>query len=283
MATKIVNYKNLPGWNYVEEGYHELTIVGKANGFKDSEPSYPIGVYKAPSYPIYINITDGSYSSPATIEEGQEVVVYLYPDTGYVLPDSISISGTYDYIYNKNAGTITFMNPFDVIQIDVYCEVEPQPPVSTPTNWLTFSSLDSFSTRNISTLSHDGILQYSTDTINWSVWDGSTSISSASDGISYKLYLAGSGNTYVNFQQRNALFSGSDIDCSGNIESLLDFATVANGQHPVMGNNCFKNLFASSSLISCPALPATTISNNAYASMFRDSHLEMLPELPATT
>ena len=283
MATKIVNYKNLPGWDYIYEGYHNLTIVGKANGFKDSEPSYPVEVYKAPTYAVNIYMTNGSYWGPSVIQQGGSITINLYADNGYVLPDNITDIYGASYTYDKNNGTITLYDPYDWIRLYIDCEVAPQP-VSNPTNWLTFSSPSSFSTSNTQQLNYDGTIYYSTDTVNWNTWDGSTVISSANDGTSYKLYLAGSGNTHVNFSQRTPLFSGSDIDCSGNIESLLDFATVANGQHPAMGNSCFRNLFAGSPLISCPTFPATTISNNAYASMFRGcTSLQMLPALPATT
>ena len=88
-----------------------------------------------------------------------------------------------------------------------------------------------------------GTLEYSTDTNTWSVWDGSTI--SAVDG---NLYLRGTGNASLHrttgYASTNRwVLTGSDIACSGNIENLLDYATVANGEHPVMELGCFSYLF----------------------------------------
>ncbi len=151
---------------------------------------------------------------------------------------------------------------------------------------LTFSSASSFtlSTGN-STKNWDGTLYYSTDGSTWSTWDGTTTLSSGSGN---KLYLKGAGNTVItgNVATAKWVLTGSDICCNGNIEVLLDYDTVAAGSHPNMGDYCYYQMFNgnSTSLISAPELPATTLSAYCYSNMFTYCHgLTAAPELPATT
>lgn len=130
----------------------------------------------------------------------------------------------------------------------------------------------------------DGIMEYSVDTSTWTVWDG-TEINSSNDG---KLYVRGTNNSIVHNDAVHLGFILSEdkrIQCLGNIENLLDYATVATGNHPVMGDNCFENLFAANdSLVSAPELPATVLTKACYQSMFQECFsLAQAPDLPATT
>lgn len=132
----------------------------------------------------------------------------------------------------------------------------------------------------------NGTLQYSTDGIAWNTWSGGSTTLSSSDK---KLYLRGIGNTSMasgSYNYTNFAFSGaSEIHCYGNIETLLDYQTVLNGNHPTMAENCFQYLFTNcSTLITPPELPATTLSKNCYFSIFSNcTKLNKLPKLPATT
>lgn len=74
------------------------------------------------------------------------------------------------------------------------------------------------------------------------------------------------------------------IKVSGNIETLLDYQTVENGQRPTMGSNCYASLFANANLTSAPELPATTLAMFCYLDMFAGcKNLTTAPTLPATT
>jgi hypothetical protein len=154
----------------------------------------------------------------------------------------------------------------------------------TITNYLTFQSDSSFTLRvNDNTKHWDGTLYYSTDTTNWSEWDGTTTLSS----VANKLYLAGTGNTIItgfSFAYRWVL-TGSNIECIGNIENLLDWETVALSNHPTMASYCYSYMFyGCSSLTTAPSLPATTLASSCYSSMFYGcSSLTTAPSLPATT
>ena len=157
-----------------------------------------------------------------------------------------------------------------------------------PLPYLTFSSPNSFTLAVGDTTKHwDGTLEYSTDTSIWTAWDGTTTISSATSGGNNVLYLRGTGNTVITGNNINYkwVLTGSNIKCIGNIENLLDYATVETGAHPTMATSCYQYMFnACTSLTKAPDLPATTLANNCYRGMFQDcTSLTKAPDLPATT
>ena len=150
--------------------------------------------------------------------------------------------------------------------------------------FLTFSSPNSF-TLNVgdNTKHWDGALEYSTDKNTWSEWDGTTYLTSGSNN---ELYLRGIGNTIITgVDAVRWVLNGNDISCDGNIENLLDYQTVLNGQHPVMGDYCYQSMFnGCTSLITAPELPATTLIDSCYNYMFAGcTSLITAPQLPAMT
>ena len=160
--------------------------------------------------------------------------------------------------------------------------------VAPPPTYLTFSSSNSFTLKvNDATKHWNGTLEYSTDASNWITWDGTTILSSATSGSDNVLYLRGTGNTKITGDNTayKWVLTGSDIACIGNIENLLDYATVESGAHPTMAYNCYRYMFRDcTALTQAPALPATTLANYCYYEMFRDcTGLAQAPALPATT
>ena len=154
--------------------------------------------------------------------------------------------------------------------------------------YLTFKSPSSFTLNVQDTTKHwDGTLEYSTDTSTWSTWDGTTTLSSAISGSNNVLYLRGTGNTVIAGSSSNYrwVFTGTDIKCIGNIENLLDYATVVSGAHPTMASYCYQNMFYNcTALTQAPALPATTLADGCYQEMFFGcTSLTRAPSLPATT
>ena len=153
--------------------------------------------------------------------------------------------------------------------------------------YLTFSSPSSFTLAvNDATKHWDGTLEYSTDTSNWSTWDGTTTLSSATSGSDNVLYMRGTGNTVITGKSNRYkwVLTGSNIACIGNIENLLDYETVKSGGHPTMANYCYAYMFyGCTGLTQAPALPATTVAGYCYAYMFRGcTSLTQIPALPAT-
>ena len=159
--------------------------------------------------------------------------------------------------------------------------------------YLTFSSPNSFTLAVGDATKHwDGTLEYSADKATWATWDGTTTLSSATSGSDNVLYLRGTGNTKIGYYDEVYeedyipwTINGTDVHCDGNIENLLDYATVEAGEHPVMAEQCFGGLFmGSTALITAPELPATTLARSCYEEMFQGcTALTQAPVLPATT
>ena len=149
-------------------------------------------------------------------------------------------------------------------------------------NYLSFSSESDFKLEAYK--GWNGTLYYSTDLKTWTEWNGSQI--SSDNG---KLYLRGTGNTKITGSDYSGeyrwILSGSDIACTGNIENLLDYETVAKGEHPTMARHCYSSMFfGCTSLTAAPALPATTLADYCYYFMFNGcASLTTPPALPATT
>ena len=155
-------------------------------------------------------------------------------------------------------------------------------------SYLTFRSLSSFTLKvNDITKHWNGTLEYFASDKTWTVWDGTTTLSAVADDGEYILYLRGTGNTVITGSNSNYrwVLTGTDIKCIGNIENLLDYATVESGEHPTMASNCYGSMFQDcTSLTQAPTLPATTLANSCYFYMFYNcTGLTQAPALPATT
>ena len=149
------------------------------------------------------------------------------------------------------------------------------------TPYLTFRSAETFSIQ-INAKKWDGTIEYSTDTLNWATWDGTTTINAALSGDEYFLYLRGTGNTVVNAgNYRGFALTGTDIYCEGDIETLRDY----NGNPPAMGTQCYEYLFKGcASLVRAPFLSATVLADSCYYNMFQDcTALTEVPDFPIAT
>jgi hypothetical protein len=179
-----------------------------------------------------------------------------------------------EYVNNKEiGGSLSAGEIFELIfstrpklyNKGLVVELLEEPPVTT---YLTFQSDSSFTLKvNNNTKNWDGTLYYSTDLETWSEWDGTTILNSANN----KLYLRGIGNTVItgNNQDYRWVLTGSNIECVGNIENLLDWEAVESGNHPSMASYCYAHLFRDcTALVSAPALPATTLATYCYYYMF---------------
>ena len=154
-------------------------------------------------------------------------------------------------------------------------------------SYLTFSSPNSFTLAVNDTTKHwNGTLEYFASNKTWTAWDGTTTLSAVDNDGEYVLYLRGTGNIVITGNTSNYrwVLTGSNIKCIGNIENLLDYATVTAGNHPTMQSFCYSNMFRNcTALTQAPALPATTLANLCYSSMFNGCNsLTQAPALPAT-
>ena len=122
----------------------------------------------------------------------------------------------------------------------------------------------------------DGIIEYSLDKINWHKWSGK--------GIkSDIIYMRGYGNTVITGGRKWHFQMNDRLVCRGNIETLLDYELCSRGEHPPMGKECYKSMFAGcTSLSEAPALPARELAEGCYWAMFKDcTSLKVAPALPA--
>ena len=152
----------------------------------------------------------------------------------------------------------------------------------------------------------DGTIEFSTDTITWSVVTANTEMTAVqvTQGGNYFLYLRGTGNTYL-WQTANpgtGLFSlasffalkkvpdtsppsGFPIACTGNIENLLDYQLVQQGIHPTLSScglaiafNQYANNVAGK-FTELPRFPFTTLPNYCYAGFCTGQRLKGLPSV----
>lgn len=112
----------------------------------------------------------------------------------------------------------------------------------------------------------NGTIEYSkNDGDTWTTWNGGQLDGTANQPI----LLRGSNNSVIMGAEIHGYWNFSGKYITGNIETLLDYQTVVNGQHPIMGSCCYNNMFEDcTSLISIPKLPATTLTESCYQSMF---------------
>lgn len=145
--------------------------------------------------------------------------------------------------------------------------------INVPNSALKFSSPGVFSIATTNGPKNwDGTLEYSTDLTNWTTWTGTSAISSSTTGAEKVLYIRGTNNHVITGSSRDSrwVLNGSNISCIGNIENLLDYNEVANGNHPTMNSYAFAYLFYNCTILTtAPALPATTLANYCYYSMFQ--------------
>lgn len=148
------------------------------------------------------------------------------------------------------------------------------------TDCLTFTGETSEFTLKATYKEWNGTLQWSTDHNTWTTLNGTEAMQS----VNKKLYLRGKGNTkFCNedvFGVRLVL--SAKADCSGNIQTLLDWENPPTSISTV---DCYRALFKNcTNLTSAPELPATTLSDGCYAYMFIGcTNLTSAPFLPATT
>ena len=241
---------------YSKKVDEKMKLFGTLNNIPSDEDellTYTDGEGKAvePALSLSQSFVDGGKHSIKRVEDGKEIKVFI-GDVNVIPGDSS----------------------------------EPVPPTPVGNPYLTFSSEEPFTLSCPIGKLWDGTLEYSTDTENWTEWDGSE-IESSSDN---KLHLRGSGNTVITGDTGSSStphfeLTGNNISCIGNIENLLDYQTVEDGEHPQMGFGCYGSMFYNcTSLITAPELPATTLTYSCYYNMFWNcTSLTTAPQLPATT
>lgn len=123
-----IDLTTLPGWSSLSDGSHNITVVAKAEGYRDSEPSAAVSVEKAPAA-AYTNVTlervnsggqtqGGSYvgTGRCRISNADKTKYYIvvikqvggrpyYPSSGYFYWDAAS--ATWKFTKPNNIYSIT--------------------------------------------------------------------------------------------------------------------------------------------------------------------------------
>ena len=201
----------------------------------------------------------------------------------YIIPeDKKAKSGTIRYFWGEesNNNKINLNTTYYIKDPDIT-------PISIPTQYLTFSSVNPFSISNYNLAKK---VFYSTDKTNWECWVGEyeTAKINPTNG-KYEIYFAGEGNTSLYDSSTNSYatfkiyFNTKYVEYNGHINTLLDHIKVENNQEIVYTQRTFAFLFHNCvELISAPTLPAITLALESYNGMFMGcSSLTTAPELPA--
>jgi len=298
------NIENLLDWEAVESGNHpSMASYCYAYLFYDcanltSPPALPAttladycyagmfsGCTALASAPALPATTLAYYCYNGMFRGCESLKVSSDPTETYRYEWRIPTSGTgteaIGWNYSMLSGTGGTFKSDPYINTTYYVE---NPPVPEPNpTYLAFQSDSPFTLKVANSAKNwNGTLYYSTDLETWSVWSGTTTLSS----VDNKLYLRGTGNTRItgNNQNYRWVLTGSNIECVGSIDSLLDYE-YGTSFATKMANYCYAHLFRDcAALVSAPALPATTLSDYCYCYMFSGcTALASAPALPATT
>lgn len=144
----------------------------------------------------------------------------------------------------------------------------------------------------------DGTIEISYDKVSWEVWDGSGVITAKPHGNTYRFFMRGSGNNYINMVRALHRLASpfvvsvvpGGVSVTGSIWTLLDWQRVRDGLGPdidLTANNVFSCLFAANNaskawMSRCPSLRPILFTTNALqaARMFDNQVLlTTIPEI----
>ena len=129
-------------------------------------------------------------------------------------------------------------------------------------------------------------LQYSLDTITWNNI-GAKAVTPSAKVIYFRGSATSTKSLFTSSNNSNAwLFTGAtNLEVIGNLNMLLQDVLGGNTEDIPLANNCYAYMFYNcTSLVTAPALPATTLASGCYSGMFRGcTSLTTAPALPATT
>ena len=268
------NLTNSAGWSSLSDGNHNITIVAKADGYRDSEPSNPVSVQKAPQeYTDCITFTGESsdFTLKATNKEWDGTVEYSTDNNTWTTWNGTEVSSVDKKLYLRGSGNTKF---------------------KTNNGSKFILSSRAACSGNIQTL-----LEYSNPPTNIPasncysyMFSGCTNLTAApelpattlaSNCYQYMFYGCTSLTQAPTLPATTLMpycYSYMFYNCTSLTQApTLPATTLANYCYTSMFTNC-------TNLTAAPTLPATTLTSNCYSSMFQNcSSLTTAPELPATT
>ena len=106
-----IDLTTLPGWASLSDGSHNITIVAKADGYKDSEQSTAVSVTKAfvpPTDCITFTGETSDFTLTATYKEWNGTVEYCTDVTPWTVWNGTAISSNNKKLYLRGSGNTTF-------------------------------------------------------------------------------------------------------------------------------------------------------------------------------
>ena len=261
----------------LSSGTHTIKAKSLATGYQMSQYS---NTRTVSLLSITTNITNGTYSGQTAAFAGGSATVTLVADDGYELPDTITVTNA-SYSYNSASGQVILTNISGNVTITAVCSAG-------STAYIIFSSIYPFTIQTYNSIKNwSGTIEYKAGS-SWTTWSGSEVSAYQQSELNYEIKLRGTGNTNIctsNGYRFIITGTAGSVNCTGNIETLLDYATVENNLHPSMDSYCFYSLFSGcTALRTPPQLSAVTLSTYCYKNMFYGcTNLIEAPTLPSTT
>ena len=127
MANITVDITTLSNYSSISLGSHQLTVVAKAPGFLDSNPSTAVTFVNGYEL-VFDTISNCTYTpSPSMISAFDSTTITFTPDAHYVLPDSIYVGGTADHTWDKSTGRLVLSNVKSNITLECEATLETFP------------------------------------------------------------------------------------------------------------------------------------------------------------
>lgn len=242
-----VDLTTLPGWASLADGAHNITVVAKANGYRDSEPSAAVSVEKAAEgYTDCITFTGetGDFTLKATNKAWDGTVEYSTDHNAWTAWNGSEIYSSGKKLYLRGSGNIRF-NKNNGVRFVL--------------------SARAACSGNLNTLlEHSNPPTTLKNNCYFHMFSECTNLTSAPELPATTL----DDNCY------DSMFKGCTSLTSA---PELPATTLADSCYQYMFNGC-------TSLTIAPELPATTLAMWCYIGMFQDcTSLIKAPALPATS
>ena len=298
-----VDLTTLPGWSSLSAGSHNITIVAKADGYRDSEPSAAVSVEKAAeAYTDCLTFTgeDGQdFTLQATYNEWDGVLEYSTDHNTWTTLSAagVEMPSVNGKLYLRGSGNTKFYTNKGArlsLSARAACSGNIQtllnysnPPTSIPASRCYFAMF-----KNCTNLTTPPALPATTlaDFCYLYMFENCTSLIEAP--ALPATTLASHCYSYM-FNGCTSLTTAPALPATTLADSCYDkmFQNCTSLTTPpalpatTLASYCYRYMFyGCTSLTTPPALPATTLADSCYDSMFyKCTDLTAAPALPATT
>ena len=273
---KSVDLTTLPGWASLSTGSHNITVVARANGYRDSDPSAAVSVEKAEvTYTDCITFT--GETSDFTLAVGSEepkewdgIVEYSTDHNTWTVWDGSEISSNNKKLYLRGSGNTAFYmldGAHFVLSARAACSGNIQ-------TLLEYSNPPAAVARNC----------------YYSMFNGCENLTQAPalPATTLEPYCY----NYM-FHGCTSLTTAPELPATTLTEGCYSFmfdgcknlTRAPELPATTLTEGCYQSMFSGcTSLTTAPALPATTLAPYCYSFMFDGcKNLTRAPELPATT